>query len=69
MNLFNVVVIVTVAFIVLVDGEPIVYYATKYDHLDLEEILSNRRMVKYYANCLLSKGPCTPQGLELKSEC
>nr|AWT23246.1 CSP5 [Hycleus cichorii] len=41
-------------------------YASRYDHLDVTTILNNRRMVTYYANCLLSKGPCPPQGLELK---
>ncbi|XP_044745729.1 eukaryotic translation initiation factor 4 gamma-like [Coccinella septempunctata] len=66
MKFFIVEVVVTVAVIVIAKGSPIQFYATKYDHLDIEEILNNRRMVKYYANCLLSRGPCTPQGAELK---
>ncbi|XP_066142558.1 uncharacterized protein [Euwallacea fornicatus] len=41
-------------------------YATKYDHLDVEMILNNRRMVNYYAACLLSQGPCPPEGVEFK---
>nr|AIX97072.1 chemosensory protein 4 [Dastarcus helophoroides] len=55
--------IVTVASVKCV---PVEYYATKYDHLDIERILNNRRMVNYYASCLLNKGPCPPQGTEFK---
>lgn len=42
-------------------------YENKYDHVDVEAILNNRRMVNYYTACLMSYGPCTPQGTELKS--
>lgn len=44
------------------------YYATKYDHIDVDRVLNSRRLVMYYAACLTNKGPCTPQGLEFKSE-
>nr|WJJ63294.1 chemosensory protein 9 [Pachyrhinus yasumatsui] len=48
-------------------AEPAVkYYASKYDHIDVEAILNNRRMVNYYSACLLSKGPCPPEGVEFK---
>nr|APC94298.1 chemosensory protein 3 [Pyrrhalta aenescens] len=49
---------------VLEDGEQ--YYTTKYDHVDIEMILNNRRLVSYYAACMLNKGPCPPEGLEFK---
>lgn len=42
------------------------YYATKYDHLNVDTILNTRRLVNYYADCLTNKGPCTPQGAEFK---
>ncbi|KAF7284412.1 hypothetical protein GWI33_022198 [Rhynchophorus ferrugineus] len=42
------------------------YYSTKYDHVDVEAILNNRRLVNYYSACLLSKGPCPTEGVELK---
>nr|QFO46792.1 chemosensory protein [Cylas formicarius] len=42
------------------------YYSSKYEHIDVEAILNNRRMVKYYSACLLSKGPCPPEGVDLK---
>lgn len=44
------------------------YYKTRYDHLDIETILNQKRLVQYYAACLLNKGPCTPQGIEFKRE-
>ncbi|XP_050513898.1 uncharacterized protein LOC126889563 isoform X2 [Diabrotica virgifera virgifera] len=42
------------------------FYTTKYDHVDVEMILNNRRLVNYYTACMLNKGPCPPEGLELK---
>ncbi|CAH1395227.1 unnamed protein product [Nezara viridula] len=41
-------------------------YTTKYDNIDLDEILSNERLYKKYFDCLANKGPCTPDGKELK---
>ena len=42
------------------------YYTTRYDHIEIESILNQKRLVKYYSLCLLDRGPCTPQGLEFK---
>lgn len=42
------------------------YYQTKYDSLDVEEILNNKRLVIHYVNCLLDRGACPPQGADLK---
>nr|BCX55333.1 chemosensory protein 1 [Plautia stali] len=41
-------------------------YTTKYDNVDLDEILNNDRLYKKYFDCLANKGPCTPDGKELK---
>ncbi|XP_056639205.1 ejaculatory bulb-specific protein 3-like isoform X1 [Diorhabda sublineata] len=41
-------------------------YTTKYDNVNLEEIVHNDRLLKNYVDCLLEKGKCTPDGLELK---
>ncbi|XP_067001214.1 ejaculatory bulb-specific protein 3 [Anabrus simplex] len=41
---------------------------TAYDDVDLDRILSNRRLVNNYVNCLLERGPCTPEGRELKKQ-
>ncbi|CAH1364354.1 unnamed protein product [Tenebrio molitor] len=41
-------------------------YTTKYDGVDLESVVKNERLLKSYVDCLLDKGRCTPDGLELK---
>jgi hypothetical protein len=43
-------------------------YTTKYDNVDLEEILKSDRLLKNYVNCLLDKGKCSPDGQELRSK-
>lgn len=42
------------------------FYTTRYDHIDVENILNQKRLVYHYAECLLDRGPCPPQGLEFK---
>lgn len=41
-------------------------YTTKYDNVDIEEILKNDRLLEGYFKCLMDKGKCTPDGAELK---
>ncbi|XP_046999600.1 ejaculatory bulb-specific protein 3-like [Schistocerca americana] len=43
-------------------------YTTKYDNIDLDEILANERLLKKYHECLVSDSDssCTPDGKELK---
>ncbi|KRT85071.1 hypothetical protein AMK59_2663 [Oryctes borbonicus] len=41
-------------------------YTTKYDNINIQEILNNKRLLKGYTNCLLEKGPCAPDAAELK---
>lgn len=43
-------------------------YTTKYDNIDYYEILQNERLLKNYMNCLMDRGRCTPEGMELKSK-
>jgi hypothetical protein len=43
-------------------------YTTRYDHIDVDGILKSERLLRNYFNCLMDKGPCTREGLELKSE-
>lgn len=43
-------------------------YTTKYDGVNLDEVLGNDRLFNNYVNCLLDNGPCTPDGKELKSK-
>ncbi|XP_015438227.1 PREDICTED: ejaculatory bulb-specific protein 3-like [Dufourea novaeangliae] len=41
-------------------------YTTRYDNVDLDQILRSERLLKNYVNCLLEHGSCTPDGKELK---
>ncbi|XP_075215739.1 ejaculatory bulb-specific protein 3-like [Lycorma delicatula] len=41
-------------------------YTTKYDNIDLDEILNNDRLFNNYYQCLMETGKCTPDGTELK---
>ncbi|KAJ8925808.1 hypothetical protein NQ315_009658 [Exocentrus adspersus] len=41
-------------------------YTTRYDNFDVAGVLASKRLVRVYLNCLLEKGPCTPEGKELK---
>ncbi|XP_050078776.1 ejaculatory bulb-specific protein 3-like [Anopheles maculipalpis] len=41
-------------------------YTTKYDGVDVDEILKSDRLFNNYFKCLLDEGRCTPDGNELK---
>ncbi|CAG9809166.1 unnamed protein product [Chironomus riparius] len=41
-------------------------YTTKYDNINLDDILKSERLLNNYFNCLMEKGKCTPDGNELK---
>lgn len=45
-------------------------FTTKYDNVNLDEILNNDRLFSKYLDCVLDKpgSKCTPDGLELKSK-
>jgi hypothetical protein len=43
-------------------------YTTKYDNINLDEILQSDRLLDNYIKCLLEKGKCSPEGTELKCE-
>lgn len=67
------IIILTVPFLLGIYGQtnqepPNGFYKTRYDHLDVENILNQKRLVYYYSACLLGKGPCPPQGIEFKRE-
>ncbi|XP_055699167.1 ejaculatory bulb-specific protein 3-like [Phlebotomus papatasi] len=42
-------------------------YTSKYDDIDIEDILSNDRILNNYVKCLVNEGPCTPDARELKN--
>lgn len=41
-------------------------YTTKYDGVNLDEILKSDRLLNNYFKCLMDTGKCTPDGNELK---
>nr|AUF72997.1 chemosensory protein [Anoplophora chinensis] len=41
-------------------------YTTKFDNVDLDNILKNERLLRNYMNCLLDKGKCSSDAVELK---
>ncbi|KAH8413607.1 hypothetical protein KR222_001964 [Zaprionus bogoriensis] len=41
-------------------------YTTKYDNIDVDEILKSDRLFTNYFKCLVDAGKCTPDGRELK---
>ncbi|BFG04436.1 ejaculatory bulb-specific protein 3 [Drosophila madeirensis] len=41
-------------------------YTNKFDSVDVDEVLTNNRVLNNYLKCLMEKGPCTPDGRELK---
>lgn len=43
-------------------------YTTRYDGIDIDQILRSDRLFNNYFNCLMDKGKCTPDGRELKSK-
>ncbi|KAK9722517.1 Insect pheromone-binding family, A10/OS-D [Popillia japonica] len=62
MNSFLLVFVLSIAAVALAQDK----YTTRFDNVNIDEILNNRRLLKGYANCLLDKGPCSPDGAELK---
>lgn len=41
-------------------------YSSKYDNMNLDEVLGNKRLLNGYMKCALDQGPCTAEGKELK---
>ncbi|KAH9642521.1 hypothetical protein HF086_008931, partial [Spodoptera exigua] len=58
-----VLVLCLMAAAVLADDEK---YTSKYDNIDLDEILTNKRLLTAYVNCIMERGKCSPEGKELK---
>jgi hypothetical protein len=43
-------------------------YNSRYDSIDLDAILTNNRALNAIVKCILERGPCSPEGRELKSK-
>ncbi|EAA12322.2 AGAP008051-PA [Anopheles gambiae str. PEST] len=61
MKLFVVVALALVAAVAAQDK-----YTSKYDNINVDEILKSDRLFGNYYKCLLDQGRCTPDGNELK---
>ncbi|CAH0713323.1 unnamed protein product, partial [Brenthis ino] len=53
-------------FMASVLAVPVEKYTDKYDHINVQEIIENKRLLEAYVNCILDKGKCTPEGKEMK---
>ncbi|XP_026320510.1 ejaculatory bulb-specific protein 3-like [Hyposmocoma kahamanoa] len=42
-------------------------YTDKYDSLNIDEVIANKRLLNAYNKCVLDQGKCTSEGRELKS--
>lgn len=54
------------AVVAIAIARPEEKYTTKYDGVDIDEILKSDRLFNNYFKCLMDKGKCTPDGSELK---
>ncbi|XP_075216523.1 ejaculatory bulb-specific protein 3-like [Lycorma delicatula] len=56
-------IVLAVALQVVADDK---FYTSKYDNINLDEILDSKRLVSNYVQCLLGNKACSPEGSELK---
>ncbi|XP_075981771.1 allergen Tha p 1-like [Anticarsia gemmatalis] len=57
-----VIVLCCVAVAVLADEK----YTSKYDDVNVDEVLENPRLLKGYVDCVMERGKCTSEGKELR---
>ncbi|EEB19855.1 ejaculatory bulb-specific protein 3 precursor, putative [Pediculus humanus corporis] len=55
-----------IAFVSAEGGTP-TKFTTKFDDVNLDEILKSDRLLQNYFDCLMDTKPCTPGGTELKN--
>lgn len=61
------IIIALFAFVVIAAARPQdTKYTTKFDNVDVDEILKSDRLFNNYYKCLMDTGRCTPDGSELK---
>ncbi|XP_013187518.2 allergen Tha p 1 [Amyelois transitella] len=63
----SLIVICLFAVVAAVVARPGEQYTDRFDNVNLDEILSNRRLLIPYVKCALDQAKCTPDGKELKS--
>jgi hypothetical protein len=55
--------VLVLATLLAVHGEN---YGSKFDKIDVDDLLKNERLLNNYVKCLKNAGPCTPDGQDLK---
>nr|CAJ01448.1 hypothetical protein [Apis mellifera] len=62
----SIICLVLMAAIVLVAARPDESYTSKFDNINVDEILHSDRLLNNYFKCLMDEGRCTAEGNELK---
>lgn len=57
-----------VALLSIVYGQDGDKYPTKYDNVDLDDFLKNKRLLNSYVDCVLDNGTCTQEGTLIKGK-
>lgn len=60
--------LIALALVTFVAARPDDHYDSKYDDLNVDEIIGNDRLLTAYAHCFIGDGKCTPEGTEIKSK-
>ncbi|XP_071448260.1 ejaculatory bulb-specific protein 3-like [Hetaerina americana] len=67
---FAIVVVLATVQVVLshpAEGKNAAGYTSKFDSINLDEVLASDRLLKNYFDCLMDRKPCTAEGSELKA--
>ncbi|XP_062132571.1 ejaculatory bulb-specific protein 3 [Drosophila sulfurigaster albostrigata] len=59
-------ILIVCAFAGLAAAAPQKEYTNKFDNVNVDDVLGNRRILGNYIKCLMETGPCTAEGRELK---
>lgn len=59
---------IVLSLVVLAVARPDEYYDLKYESFDVDEMVSNDRLLKAYALCFIGDGKCTAEGSDFKSK-
>ncbi|XP_072942985.1 uncharacterized protein [Epargyreus clarus] len=66
-EIMNFIIFFCLVLAALVSAKPAGTYTDRYDSVNVDEIIMNKRLLEPYVKCLLDQGKCTPEGKELKS--
>ncbi|XP_026320941.1 ejaculatory bulb-specific protein 3-like [Hyposmocoma kahamanoa] len=61
------IIVCILALVAIVAARPDTTYTDRYDNINIDEILNNKRLLTPYIKCMLDQGKCSAEGKELKS--